>query len=68
MPWTGNTIKAQYKPYLVKFVSFKGGIQYALDYDFMNEDLGSITTAEIVLWTHLKVYGNPGTNLNNNPT
>ena len=43
---------------------FKDGIQYDLDNDFMKKDLGAITPAVIVRWMCLKVYGNPGPNLN----
>ena len=45
---------------------FKDGIQYELDHDFMNKELGAITPAVIIRWMCLKVYGNPDPN--NNPT
>ena len=80
MPWTWEPItnkymtltekktRDQYKPYLIKLMRFKDGIQYELDHDFKNKELGAITPAVIVRWMWLNVYGNPDPNPNNNPT
>ena len=47
---TEKTLKEQYKPYLIKLMSFKDGIQYELDNDFMKKYLEAITPAVIVRW------------------
>ena len=68
MPRTENTLKDQYKTYLIKLMIFKDGTQYELDHGFTNEELGDTTPAVIVHWVSLKVYGNPNPNPNDNPT
>ena len=68
MPWIEQTLKEQYKPYLIKLTSFKDGIQYELDHNFTKKDLGAITPAVIFLLMCIKYYGNPNTNQTNNLT
>ena len=68
IPWTEKTLMYQYKPYIMKFMIFKYGIQYELDNDFTNKELGDITPAVIFLLMCLEVYGNPDTNPKDNPT
>ena len=46
--WTEKTLKYQYKPYLIKMMSFQDGIQYDLDHNFTNKEHGAITPAIIV--------------------
>ena len=47
---------------------FNDGIQYELDHNVTNKELGAITPAVIFCWICLEVYGNPDTNLYDNPT
>ena len=68
MPRTEKTLKEQYKPYLIKLIRFKDGIQYELDHDFTNKEIGAITPDVIVRWMCLKFYVNPNPNPNDNPT
>ena len=65
---TEKTLVDQYKTDLIKLMIFKDGIQYELEHDFTNEELGPITQAVIFRWMCLKFYVNPNLNPNNNPT
>ena len=68
MPRTEKSLEEQYKPYLIKLMSFKDDIEYEADHQFTKEELALITPEIIVRWMCLKVYGNPDPGPNDNPT
>ena len=50
MTRTEKSLDEQYKPYLIKLMSFKDGVNYASDREFTNEELAQITPETIVRW------------------
>ena len=63
-----KSLPEQYRPSLIKFMSFKDGRYYAKDHDFSTEELASITPQQIVRYMKLKVYGTPDPPPDANPT
>ena len=68
MTLTEKSLDEQYKPYLIKLMSFKDGVNYASDREFTNEELAQITPETIVRWMCVKAYGIPDPGPNDNPT
>ena len=56
---TENALEEQYKTYLIKLMSFKDGIQYELDNDFMKKYLEAITPAVISAGCDLNFMATP---------
>ena len=63
-----NYLFEQYRPSLIKFMSFKDGRNYPKDHEFSTEELSSITPQQIVRFMKLKVYGTPDPPHDANPT
>jgi hypothetical protein len=57
-----------YKQYLVQFMSFTGGLQFDVDYQFTGQELAPITPNQLVQWMCVKVYGIPNPGPDDNPT
>ena len=48
MTRTEKNLDEVYKPYLIKLITFKDGVNYASDRDITNEELAQITSETIV--------------------
>ncbi len=59
MPRHEKTLTEQYQPYIVGFMQFRDGVNYAKDNTFTQQQLGAIQPEEIVRWMQLKVHGTP---------
>jgi hypothetical protein len=50
--------KNNYKPILIRFMSYRGNVAYPRNHEFTAEDLGQITPTEVVRWMCSVAYGN----------
>jgi hypothetical protein len=65
MPEDNNKV---YKQYLVQFMSFRGGLQFDVDYQFTGQELALIMPNQLVQWMCVKVCGIPNPGTDSNPT
>ena len=63
-----QSLPEKYKPYLVRFISFKHGRVYDVNQDFSNIELDSFTPQQLVRYMRLKGYGTPDPPPHANPT
>ena len=54
-----QSLPEKYKPYRVRFMSFKDGREYDVNHEFSNIELDSITPQQLVRYMKLKVYETP---------
>ena len=63
-----RTLDEQYRPSLVKFMSFKDGVNYPKGQQFTRNELAAITPEQLTRWMQLKVYGTADPLPTDNPT